>query len=63
MICSSGAVRMSNMTLVTLALVWFGPCREDVLCCRLLLIQAAFAAFAFAVRFGLAGYFYDVVGY
>ena len=54
---------MSNMTLVTLVLVWFGPCREDALCCRLLLIQAAFAAFAFVVRFGLAGYFYDVVGY
>ena len=31
------------------------PCREDVLCTRMLAFQALCAAATFAVRFGLAG--------
>jgi len=34
------------------------PCREDVLCTRMLAFQALCAAATFAVRFGLAGLFF-----
>ena len=53
--------RVSNLTLINLSLYWMGPCREDVLCTRMLAFQALCAAATFAVRFGLAGLFYSVV--
>lgn len=58
---STDMVRMSNLTLINLMLVNFGPCQEDVLCLRLLSIQAGCAALAFIVRFIIAGCFYDAV--
>ena len=57
----SGVTRVSNLTLINLSLYWMGPCREDVLCTRMLAFQALCAAATFAVRFGLAGLFYSVV--
>ena len=54
----SGVTRVSNLTLINLSLYWMGPCREDVLCTRMLAFQALCAAATFAVRFGLAGLFF-----
>ncbi|OBA23181.1 hypothetical protein METBIDRAFT_34539 [Metschnikowia bicuspidata var. bicuspidata NRRL YB-4993] len=34
-----GITRFSNLTIINLALVWFGPMREDKLCLFLLLVQ------------------------
>mmetsp|Transcript_1736 Transcript_1736/g.4445 ORF Transcript_1736/g.4445 Transcript_1736/m.4445 type:complete len:466 (+) Transcript_1736:43-1440(+) len=56
-----GKVKMSNLTLINLILYWGGPCREDVLCIRLLALQVLSSLFCFAVRFGLASYLFDVV--
>jgi len=56
-----GTVKMSNLTLINFVLFIFGPSREDVLCIRLLTIQATWSAVCFAVRFGLASYVFDVV--
>ncbi|CAK9115094.1 unnamed protein product [Durusdinium trenchii] len=56
-----GQVQMSNLTLINFVLYVFGPCREDVLCCRLLAIQVASTLMCFALRFGLASYLFDVV--
>mmetsp|Transcript_76092 Transcript_76092/g.236312 ORF Transcript_76092/g.236312 Transcript_76092/m.236312 type:complete len:494 (+) Transcript_76092:3-1484(+) len=56
-----GAVQMSNLTLINLVLYALGPCREDVLCLRLLCLQAFCSGLCFATRFGLASYVYDVV--
>jgi UDP-N-acetylglucosamine--dolichyl-phosphate N-acetylglucosaminephosphotransferase len=58
---ASGIVRVSNLTLINFALVKLGPCREDILCCRLLTFQAICAALTFLVRFPLASTVYDVV--
>ena len=51
----TGEVRVNNLTLINFVLVKLGPCREDTLCVRLLLIQAAFSVFAFGLRFSLEG--------
>lgn len=56
-----GRVRMSNLTLICLFLHWFGPCREDQLCTRLLIFQVMCSAFAFFIRFHAALYLYDKV--
>eukprot|EP00929_Paragymnodinium_shiwhaense_P092582 TRINITY_DN52534_c0_g1_i1.p1 TRINITY_DN52534_c0_g1~~TRINITY_DN52534_c0_g1_i1.p1 ORF type:complete len:502 (+),score=97.33 TRINITY_DN52534_c0_g1_i1:56-1561(+) len=56
-----GAVEMSNLTLINLMLYWFGPCREDILCFRLLMVQCLFSALCFWIRFGLSHAFYDTV--
>jgi len=56
-----GTVLVSNLTLINFVLYVFGPCREDVLCIRLLLLQLLCTIGCFAVRFGLAGYVFDVV--
>eukprot|EP00931_Biecheleriopsis_adriatica_P066156 TRINITY_DN40561_c0_g1_i1.p1 TRINITY_DN40561_c0_g1~~TRINITY_DN40561_c0_g1_i1.p1 ORF type:complete len:459 (+),score=76.17 TRINITY_DN40561_c0_g1_i1:44-1420(+) len=58
---SEGLVKMSNLTLINFVLYVGGPCREDMLCCRLLALQLASSALCFAIRFGLASYVYDVV--
>ncbi|CAJ1408020.1 unnamed protein product, partial [Effrenium voratum] len=58
---AEGTVRMSNLTLINLVLYVFGPCREDVLCCRLLGIQVVSSLLCFLLRFGLASYLFDVV--
>lgn len=58
---AEGLVQMSNLTLINLVLYKLGPCREDVLCLRLLLLQASCSALCFAVRFGLASYVFDIV--
>jgi|TARA_B110000208_G_C11747038_1_gene422095 UDP-N-acetylglucosamine--dolichyl-phosphate N-acetylglucosaminephosphotransferase len=47
-------VQMSNLTLINLALVWFGPCREDALCSRLLLLQMLAVLCAIGLSFLLA---------
>lgn len=56
-----GVIRMSNLTLINFVLYVCGPCREDVLCMRLLALQAFCSGACFAVRFGLASYLFDVV--
>ena len=57
----AGTVRVTNLTLNCLCLYWFGDCREDILCVKLMLLQALCTMLAFAVRFGLTRYFFDVV--
>ena len=54
-----GVVRMSNLTLINLCLHWFGPCREDTLCRRLIGFQIMCSGMAFPVRFYLATFFYE----
>lgn len=56
-----GSVEMSNLTLINFALYVLGPCREDVLCIRLLTFQALCSALCFSLRFGVASYVFDVV--
>lgn len=56
-----GTVQMSNLTLINFVLYVMGPCREDVLCMRLLSIQVLCSGITFAARFGLASYLFDVV--
>eukprot|EP00438_Fugacium_kawagutii_P013520 Skav223256 [mRNA] locus=scaffold1037:13338:14693:+ [translate_table: standard] len=58
---SDGNVQMSNLTLINFVLYVFGPCREDVLCYRLLAIQLLSTLLCFSLRFGLASYLFDVV--
>lgn len=58
---TEGSVQMSNLTLINFILYVFGPCREDVLCCRLLALQALSSTLCFATRFGLASYVFDIV--
>jgi len=58
---ADGTVRVSNLTLINFVLYVMGPCREDVLCCRLLMLQFCSTIVCFAVRFGLSGLFYDTV--
>jgi len=58
---TDGVVQMSNLTLINFLLYGLGPCREDVLCLRLLALQVLSSGLCFAVRFGLASYVYDVV--
>jgi len=58
---ADGVVQMSNLTLINFMLYVLGPCREDVLCLRLLAFQAMCSAACFATRFGLASYVYDTV--
>merc|ERR1712241_536115 len=59
--CEDGTVEVSNLTLINFVLYVLGPCREDILCLRLLGLQVLCTIGCFAVRFGLAGYFFDVV--
>ncbi|KAG8857331.1 tunicamycin resistance protein [Tulasnella sp. 330] len=49
----------TNLTLLNALLVWFGPMREQTLtmCCGAIQIMGTCAAFA--VRYGLVGFFYD----
>lgn len=58
---SEGCVKMSNLTIINVVLYWFGSCREDVLCLRLLVFQAMCSCLCFAIRFGLASYMFDIV--
>lgn len=58
---SDGVVRMSNLTLINFALYVLGPCREDTLCIRLLLLQIFSSTLCFVVRFGLASCIFEVV--
>lgn len=43
-------VSCSNMTMINLILVWFGPTREDKLCNKILLIQFTIGLFALFAR-------------
>lgn len=56
-----GTVRVSNLTLINFMLYILGPCREDVLCVRLLAFQACCSILCFVIRFGLSGFLYDTV--
>merc|ERR1712203_1264235 len=56
---ADGVVQMSNLTLINWVLYVFGPCREDVLCIRLLVLQCLASLLGFAVRFGVAVYAFD----
>merc|ERR1711904_712027 len=58
---ADGIVRVSNLTLINFVLYVLGPCREDVLCIRLLVLQACCSLLCFSIRFGLSGFFYDTV--
>jgi len=58
---ADGVVQMSNLTLINLALYATGPCREDILCIRLLVLQALSSVVCFIVRFGVAWCAFDVV--
>lgn len=58
---SEGCVKMSNLTVINVVLHLLGPCREDVLCLRLLTFQAVCSCICFAVRFGLASYVFEKV--
>ena len=55
------AVRMSNLTIINLALYWCGPMHEATLTSVLLLVQAVCDALALLVRYQLASLFYEVV--
>ncbi|SCU84073.1 LAME_0C08108g1_1 [Lachancea meyersii CBS 8951] len=48
----------TNMTLINLVLVWFGPMREDKLCNRILTIQLAIGLLAIAARHTLGSLIY-----
>ena len=52
---------VNNMTLINLALKFFGPMREDRLTLLLLGVQCLNSLLAFGVRFGLAKLVYDSV--
>ena len=43
-------IRFSNMTIINLSLVWFGPMREDKLCLLILAIQFALGLFMIVFR-------------
>jgi len=58
---ADGTVRVSNLTLINFMLYVFGPCREDALCVRLLVLQALCAVMCFIIRFGLSWLVYDTV--
>jgi len=58
---ADGVVKVSNLTLINFVLFVMGPCREDVLCLRLLLLQVFCSCMCFAVRFGLASYLFETV--
>ncbi|SCU96853.1 LAMI_0F07976g1_1 [Lachancea mirantina] len=46
-------VNCTNMTLINLVLVWFGPMREDILCNTILALQFAIGLTAIAARHAL----------
>lgn len=56
-----GVTRMSNMTIINLALHWCGDMREDRLTSLLLACQLLSNGAALLIRYKLAGLFYDVV--
>ncbi|ODV88535.1 hypothetical protein CANCADRAFT_57707 [Tortispora caseinolytica NRRL Y-17796] len=47
-------VETSNLTFITLVLVWFGPLREDILCTVLMVVQGAFGLTALGMRHYIA---------
>jgi len=49
----------TNLTLLNVILVWFGPMREPTVTLIMAGIQVAGSCFAFAVRYGLVWLFYD----
>ncbi|KAM0789901.1 hypothetical protein ACM66B_006743 [Microbotryomycetes sp. NB124-2] len=49
----------SNLTILNLILVVFGPMREDKLTITLMSLQAGGSVLAFTVRYGVASLFYD----
>lgn len=51
----TGLCQVNNLTLINFVLVKFGPCREDALCVRLLVLQIACSVLAFGLRFSLEG--------
>jgi hypothetical protein len=52
-------IACSNLTLINLVLVIFGPMREDYLCLTLLAIQTVCGALGFVIRHKLAFLVYD----
>lgn len=50
---------INNLTLINLVLIYGGPCREDVLARRVLMVQVACSAVAFFVRYPLAQLLYS----
>lgn len=52
-------VACTNLTLLNLLLVTFGPMPEKQLTECMLAVQVAASALAFAIRYGAASYFYD----
>jgi hypothetical protein len=52
-------IACSNLTLINLVLVMFGPMREDYLCLMLLAIQTVSGGLGFVIRHRLAFLVYD----
>ena len=52
-------IACSNLTIINLALVVFGPMREDYLCLTLLSLQCLCGALGFVIRHRLAFLIYD----
>jgi UDP-N-acetylglucosamine--dolichyl-phosphate N-acetylglucosaminephosphotransferase len=52
-------IACSNLTIINLALVIFGPMREDYLCLTLLIIQGICGVLGFVIRHRLAFLIYD----
>ena len=52
-------ITFNNLTLINLALVWFGPMHEDTLTKLLLCVQVLGSCVAFVIRYPLASFFYD----
>lgn len=52
-------IACSNFTIINLALVVFGPMKEDHLCLTLLGLQAVCGIFGFVIRYRLAFLIYD----
>lgn len=51
---------VTNLTILNLILVLCGPMREDSLTMSLMGLQVLGSAFAFGVRYGVSGWFYDL---
>ncbi|KZO93592.1 N-acetylglucosaminephosphotransferase [Calocera viscosa TUFC12733] len=49
----------TNLTILNVLLIWFGPTTEEALVVRVMLTQCAGSALAFFVRYGVAGFVYD----
>lgn len=57
-----GQIVTNNFTIINMAILFLGPMREDKLTKVLLAFQIFCSCVAFAIRYPLAGYFYETIG-